>query len=112
MVTPVHWRVILPLIEGLQTNSLVQNDLATELFPEIEPLDFQTSLRLALGRVANDDIETTWSDALVVTQGDTRPVTLSSTQGMLLERRRMLLDLPPAAVFRSYSGLGGDTGWL
>jgi uncharacterized protein YbjT (DUF2867 family) len=112
MLTPVHWRVLLPLIEGLHSESVVRNDLARHLFPEIQPLDFQTAVHLALGRVSNDDVETSWSDALVVSQGDKRPVTLTTTEGMMLERRRIVLDLPPAPVFCAYTGLGGERGWL
>ncbi|MGD0750713.1 MAG: SDR family oxidoreductase [Anaerolineales bacterium] len=112
MLTPVHWRVLLPLIEGLHNESVVGNDLARELFPEIQPLDYHTAVHLALGRVSNDDVETSWSDALVVTQGDNRPVTLTTAEGMMLERRHLVLDLPPAPVFCAYTGLGGERGWL
>ena len=90
----------------------MSNDLARKLFPEITPLDYQTAVHLALGRVSNDDVETSWSDALVVTQGDIRPVTLTTTEGMMLERRHLVLDLPPAPVFCAYTGLGGERGWL
>ena len=112
MLTPVHWRVILPLIEGLHAESVVRDDQAQRLFPAIQPMDFQTAVHLALGRVSNDDVETSWSDALVVTQGDTRPYTFTTSEGMMLERRRILLDLPPGPVFCAYSGLGGERGWL
>ncbi len=112
MLTPVHWRVILPLIEGLHFKSVVRDEQARQLFPEIKPLDFQTAVHLALGRVANDDVETSWSDALVVSQGDNRPFTLTTTDGMMLERRRLVVDLPPAPVFCAYAGLGGERGWL
>lgn len=30
----------------------------------------------------------------------------------MIERRQTLLDLPPEVVFRVYTGLGGDRGWL
>jgi len=112
MVTPVHWRVVLPLIEGLHADLLVSDDTARHIFPDIHPLDFDTALRLALGRVQSDDVETSWMDALVVSQGDRRPVTLTTTEGMILETRRLVLDLPPEPVFRAYTGLGGDRGWL
>lgn len=112
MVTPVHWRVILPLIEGLSVESLVSSDLARRLFPGIRPMDFQAAIRLALGSAQNGIVETFWSDSLVVTQGDKRPVLLTTTEGMMLERRQLLLDLEPDPVFRAYTGLGGDRGWL
>jgi uncharacterized protein YbjT (DUF2867 family) len=112
MITPIHGSIILPLIEGLHAESLVQDDLARKLFPEIEPLDFRTAVRLALERVQSDAVETSWSDALVMVQGDLKPVKLTTVEGMMLERRSLRLDLPPGVVFRSYTGLGGDRGWL
>jgi hypothetical protein len=35
MLTPLPWRLLLPLIEGLHSRSVVQNDLAWQLFPAI-----------------------------------------------------------------------------
>jgi uncharacterized protein YbjT (DUF2867 family) len=112
MVTPIQWNVILPLIEGLNAEIIVRDDLARRLFPQIKPLDFQTALHLALGRVQNDTVETSWSDALVTVQGDVRPVKLTTVEGMMLERRNLQVFLPPEIVFRAYTGLGGDRGWL
>ena len=112
MVTPIQWNVILPLIEGLNAEIIVRDDLARRLFPNIQPLDFQTALHLALGRVQNDTVETSWSDALVTVQGDVRPVKLTTVEGMILEQRTLLVQLPADVVFRAYSGLGGDRGWL
>jgi uncharacterized protein YbjT (DUF2867 family) len=112
MVTPIHWRMVLPLIEGLRGEAVVHDDLARSLFPDIKPLDFQTALRLALGRIQRDDVETSWSDALVTTAGDVEPYTFTEEEGLMVERRQVLLDLPPEPVFRAYTGIGGDRGWL
>lgn len=112
MVAPLHWRVVLPLIQGLHANITIVSDAARRIFPQVEPLGFDDALRLALGRVQSEAVETSWMDALVVSQGDTRPVVLTSTEGMILETRRLVLDLPPAPVFQAYTGLGGDRGWL
>ena len=30
----------------------------------------------------------------------------------MIERRQTLVNLPPEVIFRSYTGLGGDRGWL
>ncbi len=112
MVTPVHWRVVLPLIEGLTSESLVGNDLSTRLFPDIHPIDFQYAVKLALGRIQNKTVETNWSDALVVTLGDNRPVMLASTEGMMFERRLLTVKAVASSVFRAYTSLGGNRGWL
>jgi uncharacterized protein YbjT (DUF2867 family) len=112
MVTPVHWRIILPLIEGLHAESLADEALARRLFPQVQPLDFPAAVQTALDLLQGDAVETSWRDALVTVVGDDRPLKLSVVQGMLIERRSLKLDLPPEAVFRAYLGLGGERGWL
>ena len=112
MVTPIHWRVVLPLIEGLHARLVVRDKAAKKLFPQIKPLDYQTAVRLALGRIQRDDVETSWSDALVTVAGDVQPYTFTVEEGMFIERRQRLLELSPESVFRSYMGIGGERGWL
>ena len=112
MVTPIHWRIVLPLIEGLRAKLVVHDDLARELFPQIKPLDFQTATHLALRRVRIDKVETSWADALVTTAGDVKPYTFTVEEGLMIERRQTIVDLPPEAVFRAYTGIGGERGWL
>lgn len=112
MVTPIHWRVVLPLIEGLNTNAVVHDQTARRLFPDIEPLPFREAVHLALGRVARDNVPTSWADALVTINGDIRPYRFTVEEGLFVERRRSELDVPVADVFRAYTGLGGTRGWL
>jgi hypothetical protein len=112
MVTPIHWRVVLPLIEGLCARLIVRDEAARKLFPQIKPMDFQTAVRLALGRIQRDNVETSWSDALVTVAGDVRPYQFVVEEGMFVETRHRLLDLSPEDVFRSYMGIGGERGWL
>ena len=112
LVSPIHWRVVLPLIEGLHAESLVTNPLARELFPQIKLLDFSTAVELALEKFNTGQVETSWSDSLVNSAGDLEPYRFSVEEGMMIERRQKLLDLPPETVFRAYTGIGGDRGWL
>jgi len=112
MVTPIHWRVALPLIEGLRSKLIVRDDSAKKLFPQIQPIDFQTAVHLALGRIQRDDVETSWSDALATAVGDVKPYELKVEEGMFIERHQVFLDLKPDHVFRSYMGIGGTRGWM
>ncbi len=112
MVTPIHWRVVLPLIEGLNANLVVHDDQARKLFPHVQPADFRTALRRALRRLLSDVVETSWSDALVNTAGDVKPYMFSIESGLMLERRTKLVEAPPNAVYRAYTGIGGTRGWL
>jgi uncharacterized protein YbjT (DUF2867 family) len=112
MVTPIHWRIVAPLIEGLRAKLVVRDDTARKIFPQIHPIDFQTAAHLALGRVQRDHVETSWSDALVVSMGDFKPYQFTVEEGLFIERRQILLDIKPEAVFRAYTGIGGERGWL
>ncbi len=111
MVTPVSYRGVLPLIEGLHADSTVHDDQARALFPKIQPLDFRTAVHLALLRIEHSDVETSWSDALVTSAGDVRPYHFTQEEGLMVERRHLLLDLPLEPIFRAYTGIGGQRGW-
>jgi uncharacterized protein YbjT (DUF2867 family) len=112
MVTPVTYQTVLPLIEGLHADSLANDTLARKLFPSIQLLDFQTAVRYALLKIEKGDIETSWSDALVTSKGDIKPYSFEIIEGMYLERRQKLVNLPAEAVFRAYTGIGGERGWF
>ncbi|GAB4429160.1 MAG: SDR family oxidoreductase [Anaerolineae bacterium] len=110
-VTPIPAEIAKPLIEGLRNELIVRDDAARRLFPKIDPLPYQTAVELALDRLETGEIETAWSDALMSSQGDIRPVTLTTQAGMNIEQRQCLVDAPPEAVFAAYSGVGGARGW-
>jgi uncharacterized protein YbjT (DUF2867 family) len=112
MVTPIHWRLVAPLIEGLRAKLIVRDDAAKRIFPQIKPIEFGTAVHLALNRIQRDNVETSWMDALVTAQGDVKPYIFSMEEGIFVERRQTLLDLPTETIFRSYTGIGGERGWL
>jgi uncharacterized protein YbjT (DUF2867 family) len=112
LVTPIPANIAQPLIKGLRNEVIVRDDSALRLFPEIQPLDYQTAIHLALELVGTREIETMWSDALSSSQGDSTPRTLTTQEGLIRERRQMRVAAPTASVYRSFAGLGGDRGWL
>ncbi len=111
-ITPIPARLAHALIEGMRNEVVVRDDTASLLFSDIHPRNYATSLERALARIAADEVETTWSDAQVSATGDAIPVTLTTREGLLLERRQRITELPPASVYRIVSGLGGKRGWL
>ena len=109
-VTPINARLARPLIEGIRNEVIVQNDKARTLFPQIEPIPYQTAVALALEKLDADQVETTWSDALITNQkGQT--VILSTDAGMITEHREKIVDASPAQVFHVVSSVGGEKGW-
>jgi uncharacterized protein YndB with AHSA1/START domain len=112
LVTPVPAAIARPLIQGLRNDVVLRDDTARRLFPQIQPLDYATALRLALANLETGHVETAWSDALASSQGDLAPVALATHEGIILERRQLTVAAPASAVFAAFTRLGGTTGWL
>lgn len=112
MVTPITYNAVLPLIEVLKYDSLVNNDEAHALFPGIEIFDFNTAVQLALVKIRMGDVQSSWKDALVTSAGAIKPYEFHLVEGMYIEHRQILVDLPQEDVFRAFTSIGGDTGWL
>ena len=112
LVTPIPANIAQPLIEGLRNEVVVRDHAARDLFPQINPRDYQTAVSESLAEAEARHVETSWSDALVNSQGDMRPVVLSTNEGMIIERRQRIVSCSPAAVFKIVSILGGSNGWL
>ena len=111
-LTPVPLSLAWPLIEGLRNEVVVRDDTAHRLFPGIQPMTYRRAVQRALMRLEAHQVETTWGDALVSSQGVTSPVVLTTHEGMIIERRQCIIAAPPALTFRAFTGLGGERGWL
>jgi uncharacterized protein YbjT (DUF2867 family)/uncharacterized protein YndB with AHSA1/START domain len=111
-VTPVSAAVARPLIEGLRNEVVVKDNSAEALFPDIEPADYRTSVKRALDRIRDGELESLWSDALSSSQGDMKPSFFKLEQGMFIERRELTVAAAPDEVFRAFTRLGGQQGWL
>jgi uncharacterized protein YbjT (DUF2867 family) len=112
IVTPIPAGIAQPLIKGLRNEVVVRDHTARDLFPQINPSDYQTAVSQAMAEAEARHVETSWSDALVNSQGDMLPVVLSTNEGMIIERRQRIVSSSPAAVFKMVSSLGGSNGWL
>lgn len=112
LTTPIPAQISRPLIDGLQNETIVRDDLAEKIFPKIKPIDYKTAVQLALNGLEASQIETSWSDALVSSQGDRPTVELSNSEGMIIERRIHLSNASPKSIFNAFSSLGGERGWL
>jgi len=114
----VHWMTPVPagiaraLIEGLRNEVVVRDDAARHQFPDLRPIGYRPAVERALAQLEAGHIETTWSDALVTTEGDRAAVLLTQREGMILERRQRFVRVPVEKVYAAFSQLGGETGWL
>jgi len=108
LLTPIPSAIAIPLIEGMVHPLIVHDDRAKKLFPQIEPIPYEKALELALARIHEQAVETRWNRALT----DAPTYEFRDHRGTVREVRSLHVDVPPDAVFRVFSSLGGDRGWL
>ena len=112
LVTPIPASIAQPLVEGLRSEAVVRSDAARRLFPHIVPMGYGDALSRALAKLERGELETRWSDALASSSGDRPPATLTHDAGRIIERRERTVHAPVAALYRVFTGLGGERGWL
>lgn len=112
LVTPVSADITRPLILGLKNETIVTDNSATDLFPDIQPMDFESALHEALSELDAQRVETSWTDSMSATWEADEPYKFTEERGMLIERRVRQVDAPPTDVYRAFTSLGGETGWL
>jgi uncharacterized protein YbjT (DUF2867 family) len=112
LVTPIPSAIAQPLIEGLRNEVVVRDPRARAMFPQIQPMDYETAVKAALATLEAGSVETAWTDALASSQGDVPPVVMTTQDGMVIEHRQLVIDASPEAAYRAFASLGGATGWL
>lgn len=107
-VTPIPSSLAVPLVEGMTQPLVVREKRAETLYGEIRPICYRKAVKLALCRIQSQAVETRWSD----TPGDEPTYEHQDLRGLVREVRSLHVKATPEAVFHTFSGLGGDRGWL
>jgi uncharacterized protein YbjT (DUF2867 family) len=112
LVTPVPAYIARPLTEGLRNPVVCREDRIKSLIPQ-ELITCRETIRLALGRIRNQCVETCWTDAGQASIpewihcGDA-----SYSGGDILESGyRIVLDASLEDVWKPIVRIGGRTGW-
>lgn len=107
LVTPIPLELAGPLVAGMGTEVVVQDPRALAVF-RVRPMGYREAMVLALRRLDEDAVETTWASSLA---GEPEGRALGSHEGMLLERHHRHVQAPPHVVFQACCALGGENGW-
>ncbi len=111
-MTPIPAEIARPLIDGLKNEVIIRDNSAATLFPNIRPMNYEEAVTLALEQLQASHIETSWSDSLSSSLGDRQSVALQTHEGMIIERRQQLVSASPEQIYKQFSKLGGENGWV
>ena len=109
LISPVPAAIARPLIDGLRNEVVVRDPAPASAFA-LHPLPYPEALQRAIDRSDRHDVESTWFDALADPHKASFS-SLTSTEGMIVERRRRSVAATPEQVFAEVERVGGDTGW-
>jgi uncharacterized protein YbjT (DUF2867 family) len=109
LISPVPAAIARPLIEGLRNEVVVRNPEPAAAFG-LRPLPYVAALKQAIDRTDSHDVESTWFDAHSGAYGPGQ-TTLTSQEGMIVERRQRAIAASPQRVFAEVERIGGDGGW-
>ncbi len=109
LVTPVPSGIARPLVEGLRNEVVVRDPRPAQAFG-ITPTPFREALARAIDRTDRRDVESTWFDS--IDAPDKASLTsMTSLEGMIVERRQRVVPAPPERVFAEVERIGGAAGW-
>ena len=109
LISPVPAGIARPLIEGLRNQVVVRHPGPAAAFG-IAPLSYVEALGRAMDRTNPNGVESTWFDALAATDRASFS-SVTSREGMIVERREVVVPAPPERIFAEVERLGGDAGW-
>lgn len=115
LVTPIPRALAIPIIASLQYDCVVRENDIAEFIPEPEGglTPYRRSVRLALERLRDGTVETSWQDATVNGAPSDRLPSDPEWTGhtVYTDIRELHTTAPADQVWRVIEGIGGDTGW-
>lgn len=112
LVTPVPYKVGAALVEGLKSETLIQNDHAQRYFPNIQPEPFHRAVQKAISELENDLVLSRWCDSSAGAVCDIIEQTGLTASIFRDVRTVSFCGVPIEQVFASITALGGTHGWF
>ncbi|MCR2799769.1 SDR family oxidoreductase [Microbacterium sp. zg-Y818] len=115
LVTPIPRAIARPLVASLQNECVMDDHAVDDLIPPPEGglTPYRRAVRLALGRVAADEVETSWQDSEVLgAPSDPLPSDPDwAGRTAYTDERSTLTSADPQRLWGVITGIGGDNGW-
>jgi uncharacterized protein YbjT (DUF2867 family) len=112
LVTPVPAALARPLAEGLRNEVVCRDKRIRELIPQ-QLLDCRQAIALALRRIAENQVESSWTDAGTIAPAEWSTVDDPDWAGgtRFDDSRRILIAAQADEVWQAVVRIGGRNGW-
>jgi uncharacterized protein YbjT (DUF2867 family) len=103
-MTPVPAVIATPLVDGMRSASIVQEESARQVFPTVRLIGYEEAVKVALDQLHPDRLEPVWMDC-------DQPVKIIKHEGFFIDHRCTQVDAAPERVFQVIYAMGGENGW-
>ena len=110
LVTPIPASIAFPLIEGLRSETIVENDDAQQLL-KVPLTPFRQAVERAVAATDNLRVPTRWSDAVEGAIPESLDQTPKPEHSLITNRQAVPTDASAAMLNRAVSRIGGEVGW-
>jgi uncharacterized protein YbjT (DUF2867 family) len=104
-MTPVPASIATPLLDGMRSESVVQDESTLRFFSTIQLVGYEDAVKIALGQLHPVHVEPVWA-------GCEQSSKFLRHEGFFIDHRCVLVNAEPDKVFQVISALGGENGWL
>ncbi|HKY15076.1 MAG TPA: SDR family oxidoreductase, partial [Microthrixaceae bacterium] len=114
LVTPLPVHLARPLIDSL-ANEVIVVDRAIDGLVRHEPMPYREAVALAIRRVEDLQVETSWTDAELYGRTPADPMTNDPDWAggtILADHRTVESAASPHQLFEVVTGIGGQRGWF
>ncbi len=111
LVTPIPASLAFPLIEGLRSEVICEEDRIRSLVP-IEPLGFGDAVQRAMDKINQNAVSTRWANAELPSRAalEHRPP-FDPASFSVQDQQRVEADAPARVLFDRVQRIGGSVGW-
>lgn len=109
LITPIPNSLAVPLVKGIINPVLADTSKAEKYFPKIEPMNYREAVALALEKIDEKAVETRWSGSY---NDDAPTYEMTDREGIFKEVRTVTTDVSAESVYKSFTSIGGEKGWL
>jgi uncharacterized protein YbjT (DUF2867 family) len=112
LMTPIPYRIAKALVEGLKSETIIQNENAKKYFPSIFPLSYEKATLTAIYEIENNQVLSRWCDSSAKEECDTKGQERIESAVLKLKIINDFGQTPPEKVFASAMTIGGQQGWF
>jgi uncharacterized protein YbjT (DUF2867 family) len=111
-ISPVPYPIAKALVQGLKSETVIQNQNAEKYFPDIHPISYKDAVAMAVSEIENNQVISHWCDSSGQEKCDTRGKDRIEGEVLTYKIVREFEDIPSEKIFDSIQSVGGDSGWF